>query len=274
MYMSARIIYLQTQKTGGTHIARLLEKYDGGRTHSKHQPLRDWAPNADKLILSSVRNPWEWYVSLWAYGCAGKGGLRTSLTCSRLRQSLRSWKAAKETGGPVAAGGRAINSLFAPSHAAMFRRLLSDPDNVVNFQQWLKNVLGDPGKRLLPEGYHGAAMKEGVGYFTYRFLRLATEHHAFKDRGQNLSRYEDIMAFYQTHNILDAVIRNEALEDGVAQALTRCGIDVSPEILRNEGKSNMSKHKDYRYYYSEDGAELVQNRERLLVETFGYRFDA
>ena len=63
-----KFIYLHVPKTGGTFIEKQI--YDLGIGTSigpTHATLRE-IPNKKNLItVTSVRNPWEWYVSLWSF---------------------------------------------------------------------------------------------------------------------------------------------------------------------------------------------------------------
>src|SRR4051812_35017204 len=72
MFVSDRLIYIQMQKTASTHIARVLAEVVGGEQHQQHIRLR--GDRDGRLVVVSVRSPWDWYVSLWAYGCRGGGG--------------------------------------------------------------------------------------------------------------------------------------------------------------------------------------------------------
>ena len=69
------------------------------------------------------------------------------------------------------------------------------------------------------------------------------------------------------------MIRNEDLETDLATALTRVGIETTPDVLRAEGKTNTSQRGRYATYYDEESIALVRTRERFLIETFGYEFD-
>ena len=80
MFVNERLIYLQLQKTGCTHVAMLLDKLIGGEQVGKHNRLPARLESEGRLIVGSVRNPWDWYVSLWAFGCEQCGGLADRLT--------------------------------------------------------------------------------------------------------------------------------------------------------------------------------------------------
>lgn len=72
-------------KTAGTAVAKILKqitkeqyeitRYKKGKRRSKHAPPHNW----DKYTIGTIRNPLSTYVSLWAYGCIGKGGLKNKI---------------------------------------------------------------------------------------------------------------------------------------------------------------------------------------------------
>ena len=74
MFVSKDLVFLELQKTGGSHILRLLSQWVKGEIVGKHNRL-NWE-NAGKFVVGSIRNPWDWYVSLWAYGVGGQGAIR------------------------------------------------------------------------------------------------------------------------------------------------------------------------------------------------------
>ena len=71
MFITDKLIYIQMNKTACTHIASLLSKHIGGKQIGKHNWLEHY--DTEKFICGSIRNPWEWYISLWAFGCKGEG---------------------------------------------------------------------------------------------------------------------------------------------------------------------------------------------------------
>jgi len=86
MLVGERVIYLQLQKTGSTRITDLIQATVGAEERHKHDRIRreDLADPeiAARRILGSIRSPWSYYVSLWAYGSRRAGGIyeRTTAT--------------------------------------------------------------------------------------------------------------------------------------------------------------------------------------------------
>jgi hypothetical protein len=117
MYIADRLIYLRLQKTASTHIGKFLQSMIPGRLIGGHRRLQERRLAVRRYIIGSIRNPWDWYVSLWAYGCQGKGGLYKWLTSRDLRgNNLR--------GKPLRAPGVIFNELKKP--VAEWQRIYTD----------------------------------------------------------------------------------------------------------------------------------------------------
>ena len=78
MFVTDRFVYVHMQKTGGTRIREILSELTDGRGVGRQHGFLDAKPN--KLVFGSIRDPLAWYVSLWAFGCEGRGGLLSRLS--------------------------------------------------------------------------------------------------------------------------------------------------------------------------------------------------
>jgi hypothetical protein len=70
------LVYLDVQKTGSTFVIRFLQRFVASPliTSLPGKPLEQRKDGA--LHLISCRHPLYQYLSLYSYGCTGKGGLR------------------------------------------------------------------------------------------------------------------------------------------------------------------------------------------------------
>ena len=80
MFISDKLVYIQLQKTGCTHIAKLLADLFKGKQIRKHGCATPDQIKEHDYFVSSIRNPWDWYLSLWTFGAQGRGSLRRNLT--------------------------------------------------------------------------------------------------------------------------------------------------------------------------------------------------
>jgi len=267
MYISNEIVYLQMQKSGSSHVTAVLRKYTKGKAWEKHAQLTDYQAFKDRLIVSSVRNPWDWYVSLWAYGCSGKGGLRkylTSLPVSELRHAVRS--------GEIGVSLRsAVRMASQAGRRPNWKRLYADAADAGNFRAWLKLMLGAEGQFISKEGYSASPIKAAAGFMTYRFLALTTEFGQWNAIGRKLTTQEDVAAFADRHSIATRIMRMETLNADLLDVLQSIGAKVTLDALEAISKTNTSTHRKYTDYYDDEAYQLVAKRDRFIVDRFGYQ---
>ncbi len=138
-----RFIYLDVQRTGSTHVIALLEQVCEEplvlrRRHGpiSKRPLHLLRPH--KLTFATVRNPWDWYVSLWSFGAGKKSAMRRWLRASLPRNEVQAFY---DTRDPFASFRRWLHAVKTHAAAASSRLLPSGARN---------------GPRARPEGTRSA----------------------------------------------------------------------------------------------------------------------
>lgn len=247
MFVARQLVYVENHKTGSTQILDLLGRAIPGRAMGKHNRPRKYP--ADRVIVTSVRNPWDWYLSLWTFGCRGLGAVHGRLTAAGLDD---------------APGSR----------AARWRELYADAGDPGRFRAWLQCMHDSANAGLLGEGYGDWPLNARTGFCTYRFLGFAVDDVlVLRDPGPAGGSAE---ALYARHNAIDRVIRTERLSTDLLAALEAAGCppdDATTAMIRggDAHPTNASARGATTRYYDADTARLVGDRERLLVEAFDYQ---
>ena len=74
MFLTDKLCYLDLHRTGSVQLIKMLKiKMPDGKILGNHGRASDEIANSDRLFIGSIRNPWDWYVSVWSKGCDGKG---------------------------------------------------------------------------------------------------------------------------------------------------------------------------------------------------------
>lgn len=265
MFITDKLVYIQLQKTGCTHIAKLLAQTVGGEQKLKHTHATQELLNSSYTFVSSIRNPWEWYVSLWSYGCDEKGGFHKRVT--RLNRPCKDL---------------AMNpfnlAVWIHSELTKKRKLWQacyvDSGDPNLFRQWLKMIYNPEFRFDLREGYGESAISEFVGLYTYRYMKICCKNIEILDR--NAASIEDVSNFEKKNCYISKWIRNESLEDDLINILLSSGEKICEEdkkaILYSK-KTNISpRSQPTSFYYDQETAELVRKREGLIVKKFDYYF--
>ncbi len=266
MYVSDDLVFLQLQKTACSHIESILKSCVPGETIGKHGPLT-FNPGR-RRIVGSIRNPFDWYVSLWSYGCQGQGAIRTTLTTGAARQTFRTLR--ERARHPTR--WKEVPPILARTLSHVnedFEALYTDSDDPELFRAWLQRLLQGPGRPYLEGDYPIQPVDERLGLLSYRFLQLFTDFQAWTKHRPALLNQADVRQFYHDHAICSTFIRNERLEQDLADLLCDLGYETSAQALRRD-KVNASKHRPYTEYYNNETVALVRNRDGLICDLFSY----
>jgi hypothetical protein len=264
MLISDHLIFLQLQKTACTHIAAELKDRIGGRVIGKHQPL-DKCPDG-VVIAGSVRNPWDWYVSLWAYGCSGHGAVRNALTRDTVGAALR--RSLRKPGELPAELSRA--SRLSGANRAFWERVYRNPNDPGAFRAWLLRLLTTSVKSDVFEDRRTLPFFKEVGLYTARYAQIFTRLRAWKKQAPHIGTIEALKAYLDTEVFVDRFILMERLEEDLAALLCELGHECTAESLRGE-KRNTSKRLAYADYHDGESVALIAKQDRLVASRQGYR---
>lgn len=173
MLISKDLVYLELHKTGSTHVRNILSKmYTDCEIIGKHNTVRDVELNRKLLInknlkfVGNIRNPWDWYVSLWSYGCLRRGSLYESTRGKNLNKFLQFYFSNLFYYRPK---GRYIR--LSP---ILWNKLYSDNLDFDNFNEWLKLILSDRKIHIGSNFYKENKASRHIGLLTFRYLTLYT----------------------------------------------------------------------------------------------------
>ncbi len=268
MFVSDRVIFLELQKTGCTHIRNLLREIVGGKLIMRHNQAGAELFTGDRFFLGSVRDPWDWHVSLWAYCCDGRGDLFKNLSTTGIRVRDLGWKQDPYSVMRAVLGSR-------PNwHAGQWKRTFRDINDPGAFRAWLHMLHDQTYWRDIGEGYWSAPMNRFAGLLTYRYMRLFTCRKNDLGKLRSVTSPDQLSDHERKHCFIDYFIRNESLEKDLLEALTLADITLPPQVsssLTARPKTNTSsKKRTARYYYDDETEKLVGNRDSFIVEKFAY----
>lgn len=248
-------VYLDVYRTGSKHTIKLLKKITEERELRgwRHSSITKGSPFAmprGKIVFATVRNPWDWYVSLWSYGANKLEAIRRYLEEVLPQDEV---KGLYDTGNPEAA-----------------------------FRKWLR-AMHDPdfSSRFMHEGYPRSRLSPFMGLYTFRFQRVTTRYPHFFLRRWRIRNAGAIRPFHARRKAYDFVLFNERLTEDLIAFVTqhgdRCRFKKNAvEIIRradvNRINASLRPLADYRRYYDEESQALVERRDAFFIDEFGYRF--
>jgi len=274
MFITDQLIFVELHKTAGSHIGRCLNKILSGKQVGKHNCVP--VELQDRFILGSIRNPWDWYVSLWGYGCDKKGSA-FSQTTHRYNLGYYWRQLNKEMGKDWLSPAQYFRQILSDTTkpVALWNEVYADSGNPELFRKWLQLMLDSHRRFDIGEGYGFSPLSAHSGVLTYRYFKL------FTNLGENLYSLPSLADaagladVWEKHAITNFVVRNEHLEEDLIEALTRANIALTDEqrLFIQQGKNektNTSSRKSTSFYYDAESIALVKNKENFIISRYGY----
>jgi len=263
VFISDELVFVELHKTGCTHIGKLLASLINGAQRGKHNPPPPVLINSDRNFLGSVRNPWDWYVSLWSYGCDHKG-LVYSHSVRPL--SPEEQRAALPAAFINTTGTQSRRYIRKPEE---WKRCYSGTKSATAFRDWLHMMNDENYWHDFGEGYGTSPVSNFAGLLSYRYLNLFCRHVA-----ATINSIDDIKAYEEKNCFIDYFIRMEHLEDDFIAALKSCNIHINESqkqsIFSTQKTNTSSKRNEVAYYYDNETLKLVRERESLIIDKFSY----
>jgi hypothetical protein len=228
------VVYLDVEKTGSSFVSKFL---NDNMKHERNSLIKHGRIGADFRIdafyFISVRNPLDQYLSLYRYGCKGKGAIYESLSKS--------------------------------GYAALYQ-----PD-LLSFQKWLEFVLTPKNAGHLGADYKTVDTTL-MGLQTFRFLVLSFQHAILKLKSiHDYESLGDLYDREKIHSEVVCNERlREDMEALVASHLSGyLNVEESISYLRAAPSINKSPQLDFDIgTVDEDTKGLIRHKERFLLERF------
>lgn len=268
MIFTEKSVFLELAKTGSTYARYILLQMPGSENvGKKHNIFSQLKPKnrerfSQSIKVASIRNPFEYYVSLYGFACSKRGGLYTRVM--KRPDYL---------------------SFYHPGHLftmtvaflrwrSEWRKVLQDANSIENFKRFLY--------LLLEQNPTGAGFHYGlcsayryIGYYTHDYLRTCT--YDFIPSVGSFSSFADFEEHQQEKYFVDVMLRNESMRNdlldrasdiGFSRDMVKAAIDNKPARSKTS-----SKHRPWQEYYDAETKKLVEEKERLIIEKFNYRFE-
>lgn len=269
MFVSDSLIYIHMQKAAGSHIVRLLAEIFEGAIVGKHNAASPKDLRSGAYVISSIRNPWDWYLSLWTYGVQGRGAFSQRLTNRKFVYPLKSSFHNLQD---------VVINFYSEwtKETNRWREAYACGDDVEAFRLWLRMIHDPANSRVLGEGYRATVLPEEFGFMTHRYLKLCCFNTSELKNPDLVKGFAELKSFDSENCYIHRFIRQERLEEDFCDAVSevRSLKQSELELIYSGQRTNASSRTlSLADYYDDQAIALVADRERLLIEKFGYSFE-
>lgn len=274
MIVHENFLYAALQKTGSTQIEMILKQNFPVTTFRNHAAASPDQIEVATHRIGSIRNPWEWYLSLWRFGAAGKGNLYKKL-CHPDREERGQTRHMRGMGNaPQSRDG--VENEGESSRVEDWQRVYSDAESVEGFREWLRILHHPHHQSSLHLRWASLPIGAWIGFFTFRYLLVYTPKPKRWRTIRELDSPEAFSSFLAEACYITNWIRTEKLEDDLFGVLSEAGHPISSE-MENQCRAlprakETRKTKPLAAFYDDESRELVARRDAILIDQFGYQF--
>jgi hypothetical protein len=235
MIATDRFLFIHLHKTGGQFVNRLLTAYlPTARRLGYHLPRSQTPPTLLHLpALGFVRNPWDWYVSWYAFNAAHP--TRNPIFRVVSEHGRHDFKTTIVN----------MLSLGSHSHRTMRDRIIAA-------------LPAERNNTSLGSGITQAILmrfdRADWGYFTWlwHYMFFVNDTTSGARIGHMETLRTDLLAMLKALNVF------------VPSAMQRA-VMMAPPV-------NLSRRSRYREYYDAELARIVAEKDREIIERYGYKF--
>jgi len=242
------VVYNHLAKTGGTFVKSVLQE----AVPKNNLVIRSEFESMTKkdretaFTIGSIRNPCDYYVSLWAYGSPGG----TSESMGAFRQSVP-------------------DRYYGLSHG------LDTTEDLERFSQWLRYIMpnGQPGFDSARFAF--SYSPDGVPHQFGNFAGPDSLRSANETLRNSLQLTIDA---FDTSSV-DCWVKTENLKDDLKRCLqayeesaggTVVDWDKFTKAMNSEDSQNGSQHQPCAFYYNDANKAFTRSTDKALFEKFDY----
>ncbi len=235
MIITEHFVFIHMHKTGGQTLNDIIQRcISGHRRVGYHFPYSKIPPEFAALPrVGMVRNPWDWYVSWYAFN--QRPNIRNPLFAIASERGQADFKTT-------------VTNLI---------NLGSDDPVSKRHRDELANLLPDTldnnrGVGLTKDCIRSFSDNE-TGYYSWLFSRMFGDD---LDGQLQLGRFENFEGDFL------AIMGRLGVEETAA---------LEQELKKRE--RNSSRHSHYSHYYDDELRHLVERKEGRIIESYDYRFE-
>ena len=274
MYITPKIVFVEIPKTGSTYIDQILIELLDGRKVGKHNYPTNELLDSDRTFIASIRNPLDWYVSLWAYGCKVKhrSGPYNKTTHWRPLQ-LKGYGFDKNFWyGLLAYTKYLTKGSFANRN--LWLNCYQDHGNPELFLEWLRLLFNPQTTYLYNAIYDQSPLSKYVGFYTFRYLWLTCKNRQELFSPNCPKTFEKLSEWETKNCYIKHFIRTENINEDLIRTLDNHGHQLSNaqknHIYQSKRRNSSNRRRNFKDYFDEFTLDLIKRKDRLIFDKFGY----
>lgn len=267
MIITDKFVFVHLHKSGGTFVGKtILELFPQARQIGYHYPITMIPPEFQNLpVLGVVRNPWDFYVSYYAF----QKSLVAKFEAEKGHLSQREYQLLVDRGIDPRNGIDILFDVLSNEGRLDFVQTTTNFLNLGNSAEKLEELL-----ELMPSELGRRGKSTPIQKQDFRGMNVTkNDLEAIRNTGEGFYTFLFKHIYGITTNIYFA--RMETLRQDLITFLQQVGIEINQsqqEFIQGAARENVSIHKNYISYYTPELENLVREKDALVIKKIAYQF--
>jgi len=265
MIIGKNFFITEMPKTGTTFLRNYFTQYSNVELTIHHETLNE-NKRYDLLDFTNrigiIRNPYEWYLSLWKWSCKEKTGSPIYNDLISIRLKLRRLKL----------NNRIFGYVFTQitKDKKKLKTLFNDVNSKKNFNIFL-NIMLNFNKRHLISSEYSFVPFEYLGYMTYIFFSqnvLRKNYNSMYDSKYNLP---EVLKYNNSKLYTNKFLKTERLNSSLKKFLQMNNLKIKSFDILNKNSTPKLLNKNLKKFFLKKNILLIEKKEDYIFKKFGYK---
>jgi len=267
MIVTKKFVFIHLHKSGGTFLNNIFTNFfHSTKTIGYHYPITMIPSEYKHLpILGSIRNPWDFYVSYYAF----QKSLIENFESKYGNLSKIEYQSLTERGIDPRNGIDIIFDVASHKGSLDFAKTLPNLLALGTSKEILNKVLDLMPVELGRRGKNTTIHQQGFRGMNVTHKELAK----IRETGEGLYAFLFRRMYGDANNIYFLKMNN--LRNDLLDFFKHIGVVVTQnmrEFILTAQATNVSHHEHYSKYYTDDLKNSVQEKDACVIEKFGFEF--
>lgn len=266
MIFGDKYVFLELSRTGSTYARYILKQIPNsqavGKKHNMYLDGKHREEFDKKNKVGTIRNPFEFYVSLFAFCCSKRGGLYDRIT---KKPDIFSYYNVTDV-------LKVVYLHF--KYKKEWMKISEGENSNENFKAFLKMLF-----EIKPEaycGYYGlSGINKSAGFLTFYYLKLYTRN--FVNDSRKINGHKSLVEYDSNNNFVDVMLRNEILKPQLLENYQYYAdsMEIVEKAIANKpprSKTSTEK-KPFHLFYDDELRDFIYEKDRFIFEKYNYSFE-
>ena len=265
MIIGKNFFISEMPKTGTTFLRNFFSQYNDIELTIHHETLNEnkrYYLLKFKNRIGTIRNPYEWYLSLWKWSCRERTGSLIYKDLISIRLKLRRLKL----------NHRLFSYVFTQitKDRKKLKILFDDVNSKKNFNKFLNILLSFKKRHLIGSEYSFVPF-ENLGYMTYIFFSQNVLRENYNVMYNNNYKLREILSLNNSNLYTNNFFKTENLNKNLKKFLLKNNFKIKSFEILNNNSTPKFLNKNLKKFFSRKNILLIEKKEDYIFKKFRYK---